>query len=278
MMTMKRMLVVPALVGGLLMSCNDDTIEPTQQAEQTFAQMYPDATNVEWEAEGTYRVAEFQDGGLEKEAWFDGAGRWQLTEADLPFSDLPEAVRTAHEGGDFGEWTVDDVDFVERNGHEPLYVIEVERGSAEYDLYYLEDGTLVKAFPDNDNDNDYLPVVLPDAVTQLLNDRYPEHRIIDVEADDNRLTVELLDGSIRRDADFAADGTWIRTETDIRLNDVPEVVMDALATSEYGSYRIDDIDFVETSEGNHYHFELESRNEEVEVTIDEEGNIERVNE
>ncbi len=277
MVTMKRILVVPALVGALLTGCNDDTVEPTQQPDQVFAQLYPDATDVEWEAEGEYRVAEFRDGGMEKEAWFDRAGAWQLTETELAYADLPEAVRTAHEGGDFAAWTVDDVDFVERNGRESLYVLEVERGNAEYDLYYLADGTLVKAFPDNNNDNDYLPVVLPDAVTQLLNERYPEHRIIDVETDDNRITVELLDGNIRRDADFANDGTWVRTETDVRLNEVPDAVLDALATSEYGAYTVDDIDFVETPDGNYYHFELESRNGDVEITIDEAGNIEPVN-
>jgi len=277
MMTMKRMLVAPALIGALLAGCNDDTVEPTQQAEVTFGQMYPEATNVEWETEGDYRVAEFRDGGFEKEAWFDRSGSWQLTETDLAYADLPEEVRTAHESGDFADWTVDDVDFVERNGRESLYVLEVERGNTEYDLYYLEDGTLVKSFADTDNDNNYLPTNLPNNVTELLNDRYPDHRIIDVETDDNRITVELLDGSTHREADFATDGSWIRTETDVRLNAVPDAVLDALAASEYSAYRVDDIDFIETPDGNYYQFELESRDGDVDITIDEAGNVERVN-
>ena len=52
--------------------------------------------------------------------------------------------------------------------------------------------------------------------------------------------------------------------------------MDALKTSEYKNYRIDDIDQIEKPAGTFYLFELEQGDNDVEVTISAEGKIENV--
>jgi len=277
-MEMKHYFMIPALAGVLITGCtDDDNVAPENRAHDTFREMYPDVTAVEWERENSYYVAEFRVGSHDKEAWFDGTGNWQLTETELPYADLPEAVRLAHEAGDFADWIVDDVDFVERKDRETIYVLEVERGNTEYDLYYLEDGTLVKAFPDNDNDNDYLPITLPNGVSQFLADRYPDYRLVDTDVDDGRIEVELIHGKFKREAQFTTEGDWVYTETEVGLNDVPEAITDVLSESEYSIYRVDDIDFIETPEGAYYHFELELGNDDVEVRIHENGELEVLN-
>ena len=78
------------------------------------------------------------------QAWFDAAGKWYMTEEDISYAELPRAVRTAYEAGDYAAWHVDDVDKLLRNGQETVYVLEVEQRDAEYELVYSEDGVLLR--------------------------------------------------------------------------------------------------------------------------------------
>ena len=118
---------------------------------------------------------------------------------------------------------------------------------------------------------------LPGNVTQFLAERYPEHKLIDTDVDDSRIEVEFIDGKFKREAEFAVDGNWIYTETEVTLNDVPESITDVLSGSEYNSYSVDDIDFIETPTGVYYHFELEFGNDDVEIRIHENGELEVLN-
>lgn len=79
-------------------------------------------------------VADFRSAGMYMQAWFDAAGKWYMTEEDISYAELPRAVRTAYEAGDYAAWHVDDVDKLLRNGQETVYVLEVERAEQEFDL------------------------------------------------------------------------------------------------------------------------------------------------
>ena len=46
--------------------------------------------------------------------------------------------------GHNASWKVDDVDKIEKTDGSVTYVIEVESGEKEYELTYLEDGTLIR--------------------------------------------------------------------------------------------------------------------------------------
>lgn len=59
-----------------------------------------------------------------------------MTETDLPHASLPEAVKNAFKNSEYGQWSLDDVDMLVREGMEPVYVLEVEQGPREMDLYY----------------------------------------------------------------------------------------------------------------------------------------------
>lgn len=45
-----------------------------------------------------------------------------MTETDLPYAALPEAVKNAFQNSEYGSWRPDDVDMIEREGMEPVYV------------------------------------------------------------------------------------------------------------------------------------------------------------
>ena len=139
----------------------------SQQAQAALAEKYPAATNVRWTAKDQYFVASFSlpasraEAGNDLAAWFDNGGAWYMTETDIPFTVLPQAVQTAFNASEYAAapWTVDDVDMLEREGVETIYVIEVEKREngieTEVDLYYSADGVLVKMLTDSAPDYDY---------------------------------------------------------------------------------------------------------------------------
>lgn len=155
---------------GAMAGCEDDdrkSVRVPAAVQGAFGKMFPAASHVEWEDRGGYVVADFRSAGTVMQAWFDAAGKWHMTEEDISYAELPQAVRTAYEAGDYAAWHVDDVDKLQRNGQETVYVIEVEHAKQEFDLYYSEDGVLLREAADTDGNGDHgdmLPQELPKAV------------------------------------------------------------------------------------------------------------------
>ena len=166
---MKRNTILMTLLVSTLAltGCNKDedngSREPavSKQAQAALTEKYPNATNVRWTAKDKYVVASFSlpesraaEAGIDLAAWF-------VTETDIPFTALPEAVQTAFNASEYASapWRTDDVDMLEREGVETIYVIEVEKREngieTEIDLYYSADGVLVKMLTDSAPDYDY---------------------------------------------------------------------------------------------------------------------------
>lgn len=143
---------------GAMAGCEDDdrkSVRVPAAVQGAFGKMFPAASHVEWEDRGGYVVADFRSAGTVMQAWFDAAGKWHMTEEDISYAELPQAVRTAYEAGDYAAWHVDDVDKLQRNGQETVYVIEVEHAKQEFDLYYSEDGVLLREAADTDGNGDH---------------------------------------------------------------------------------------------------------------------------
>lgn len=99
-----------------------------------------------------------------------------MTETDLPYQALPAAVKSAFESSEYAKWKVDDVDMLERPDMEKVYVIEVESGKQEFDLYYSEEGILVKSVADTDNDSEnYLPAEIPATIETFIKSNIQTH-------------------------------------------------------------------------------------------------------
>ena len=290
---MKKLLCIFTLLCAVagICACSDDSHGPghaTPQAEQALLAKYPTATDISWHYKHGYYIADFLSaatraaapGLLERKAWFDAAGKWYMTETELPFAMLPEAVRNAFSAGEYAAWHVDDVDMIEREGAETVYVIQVEDKSAgietEVDLYYSPDGVLVKKVADANKDYDYedfIPALPAGAVSAYLTANYPDARILDIDFENGMTEVEILDGRTRRDLLFDAAGNWLRTKTEVTRAEVPAAVMQALAASQYATYRIDDIDHYRTPEGEFYRFELDSASGDIDIDIAPDGTI-----
>lgn len=289
--------IMTLLVSALTLGGCDKTDEPrnpvdsvSERAQTALLAKYPDATNIRWQTKDRYVVASFSlpdsrtagRDGNDLAAWFDNGGAWYMTETDIPFGALPEAVRTAFGATEYAvaPWTVDDVDKLERDGAETVYVIEVEKKEngreTEVDLYYSADGVLVKKIVDSGSDydyGDYIPSKPATSVEEYIRTNYPAARITDIDYEHGMTEVEILDGRTPRELLFDGSGAWQYTKTEVYGYEVPEAVKAALAASEYAAYFIDDIDHYRTAEGEFYRYDLESAHGDVKVDIALDGTL-----
>ena len=276
-----KLSVLALAMCGLLAftSCDDDDNNylPDQTVTKAFDTKYPDAGKVEWETKSGYEVADFHISGNDAEAWFDNKVNWLMTKTEINFGLLPEAVRKDLRANEYADWKYTDFDKLERSNAATIYVIEAEQGEKEVDLYYAEDGTLIKVVNDTDDDNSHFqPTTIPQAITDAIDEMYAGAIVVDFDQEKNGFEVDILHNSVYKDVYFNAANEWISTEWDITEDKVPAIVMNALKASDYKNYRIEDIDQIEKPAGTFYLFELEQGDNDVEVTISAEGNIENV--
>lgn len=282
---MKKLHLLSIIAGLIcLTACDNDdnSPAPNDAVTKAFKTKYPTASRVEWENKYSYITADFFNGQFETTAWFDLSGQWYMTETELrSTSNLPQAVLTAFNNSEYAKWITDDVDRLERLDAETIYIIEVKNGKLEYDLIFSEDGILIKAIPDTDNDdyNEFLPETnpAPSAITEFISQKYPEARIIEIDNEHGMIEVDIIHDKRSKEVVFDSKQVWVNTHYDVLRSEVESAVLQALEASEYKAYHIDDIEKYETSSaGEYYIFELELGEREVDVKIDLSGNISRI--
>ena len=297
-------LTLIACVAVFLTACSDDD-NPNQNGTvpdkvvEAFNSQYPDASNVSWEIKGDYAVASFTVGEVRSisngagKAWYRMSdARWSMSDFDIPYSQLPQAVKTSFEESEYGQspWRRDDdVDVITRYGYdETIYVIDVEKNEngteTEVELYYTADGILVNTVVDAEKDNDFSGLLPPDSspgsIIEWVNQNFPGARIVEIDDEDGGVEVDFVYDGLKHEALFSAAQQWIYTKVEYgrrNMNLIEQVVIDALRTSEYYTTdaAIDDIDRYETvASGIFYCFELETRfDDDVEVYISASGEI-----
>lgn len=107
-MKMKKYLFLLVAVAslGLTTGCDDDddrTVPVPDAVADTFGGMYPNASDVEWTGRNGYLIADFRDGNTDMQAWFTAGGDWRMTETDLLYDQLPEAVRKAFSASEYAD-------------------------------------------------------------------------------------------------------------------------------------------------------------------------------
>ena len=269
---------------GAMAGCEDDdrkSVRVPAAVQGAFGKMFPAASHVEWEDRGGYVVADFRSAGTVMQAWFDAAGKWHMTEEDISYAELPQAVRTAYEAGDYAaegeEEKLSDalnsslkINEVDIGKEETVYVIEVEHAKQEFDLYYSEDGVLLREAADTDGNGDHgdmLPQELPKAVSDFIARKYPGARIIDAEREKGNTEVDIIFAGKALEVCFGTGDAWLWTKTELRLSEIPDVVRRALQSSQYGTWEIDDADLYESPDRVWYAFDMEDPRSEREATV-----------
>lgn len=151
-------------VGFSMQSCSDDDDDDNSSVQTEYVNalkaLYPDATNVKWEINKGYRVAEFTKKFVSYDVWFDQKATLAMTELDYGrdlFLVPDNAVTTAWSTGDYATWTLDEIKHYKQLSNE-FYVFEVEKaGQPDMDLYYDVNGTLLKSIA-----SESAPEIYPD--------------------------------------------------------------------------------------------------------------------
>lgn len=263
------LLTFSVLLSGFFYSCDDDddSIVVPAETRLAFEQKYPSVGKVEWEYESKYIVAEFWYNNVETSAWFDSQGNWYMTESDITYASLPQVVKNSFEATEYAKWRIDDIDMIEQLNTEKFYVIEVESGNQEVDLYFSTDGILFKTIM-NSPGFAYAPQIVSAAMQTFIDQRYPQARIIDVEAEGAMIEVDIIHENRSKDVYFDLKDQWMYTSWDVYRSEWPTSVTSLVTSGEYTGYIIDDVDYVETPTGNHYLVELEKGNSEIQVKVE----------
>lgn len=85
--------------------------------------------------------------------------------------------------------------------------------------------------------------------------------------------MEIFHEYLEKEVYFNGRNQWVYTEWDIRPNALPQAVKDAIAASQWATFEIDDMEYVQTPQQEYYLIELESGNREVELRVKADGTI-----
>lgn len=274
--------LLSASLMGALTACTEDNQPPgTSDVPESiltrFNADYPDAQNVKWQQDGDYYVANFSNGqSTDNAAWYERDGRWGMTKYEIPFDHLPPTVSEAFAATEYGQsgsaWRVErEVDVLERrDGTETLYIIEVEQGETEVDLYFTAEGVLIKELIDAAPEKDYgqyLPQTPGTDLQAWLEQRFPGYRLVDLDRDDGGLEVEFIFEKRKYEAFFTAGGEWLYYKTELRYTSelIPAKVRATVEASDYMQQgaRVDEVEMYVLNANNaetvYFCFELETR-------------------
>lgn len=281
-------LLAMGMIGLQSCSNDDDDDLPSSKVPEAvrnaFDSSFSNTANLSWEtktvAKGQYYKAEFNnksDNGYKTEAWYTADGAWYMTETEMPYNVIPQAVKTSFESSEYASWKRDnEVDRIERNAvKEIIYIIEVESPQdVDMDLHYSADGILVKAVNDDgDGDNESLlpdaPSEMVTAATEFIQKNYPNARIIEIEAEHGMIEIDIIHDNQSKEVLLSTTYEWISTSWDVYT--LPAKVTEAIKASQYNGYVVDDTEYFETPAGNYYLVELEQGKNEVKVKITADG-------
>lgn len=163
MKTKLRLLAMFLITSLTLVACGDDDDDsqftlnvPTAVTEALHAK-YPGVTHIEWDLMGKYYVAECRLAGKDMDVWFGAQGDWVLTEVDIAWNDLPAAVQTTFLESEYASWKQEEIDELQHPLSPTEFVIQVEQGNRELQLFYSASGELMEVRDVTGKDDTHWP-------------------------------------------------------------------------------------------------------------------------
>lgn len=280
MKTKLFVLTLMLLIGGIVIgSCSkndNDKDQPNALVLKSFNEMFPGSSQVSWDMDDGYYVADFYNAQHNTEAWFNSAGTWLLTETDLTLNTLPMAVIDNFKKSIYYDWETDDIEKIDRSGvKDAAYTIEVKLGETEMKLVYNAAGELIREINDSDNSNtETPPVVLPEAIQSYINTKYSGATVLYFDNERTVFEVDILYENKQIELLFDNKTyVWIETNREILLIETPLTVQNAFKGSIYANYTIEEIEKIERASGIVYEFELENGKDDILVVFNSAGEI-----
>lgn len=132
---MKNLIVlIFATVLVVSVRAQQQSVAVPQVVKTAFAKMYPDVKNVEWEAEGKYYEAEWEQNGKENSVVFDNAGGLIEieTETEITFDELPANAKS-YVQKNYNNKKVKEVEKSTNAKGVVMYEVEIDGKDLEFD-------------------------------------------------------------------------------------------------------------------------------------------------
>lgn len=271
-----------SLVAVLFMAaCSDDDdkkdpdYQPGTAVQQTFKQMFPNATNVLWSEKDDYGVANFLNSNTQTVAWFNQDGVWYLTETSVLTTAIPKVITDAIANSDYKTWKVVDASHLERKDMVPAYVVELTQDNHVVDLYYAEDGHLFEVVEQDNTGNEAQPMPIDQTIIAVVKQQYPSAKIVYLQTDDT-YDVTLLDNNTYFDFILNSNYKWVQSEYAQSWADTPQVVKDGLKRDGYAFNELyDTVTRLVRPQGTGtitlYQFDMKNNTEDVTVYYNTDG-------
>ncbi|MCD7848941.1 MAG: PepSY-like domain-containing protein [Parabacteroides sp.] len=111
------------------------------------------------------------------------------------------------------------------------------------------------------------------SILKFLKHKYPTATILKTEKEHAGTEVDIRGKNMHKEIWFDTKNQWVSTKWEIDSRNVPVAIMDALLSSAYSGYRIENITAIEKPDGLFYDFELKQDNNEIHVVFDSEAQI-----
>lgn len=253
--------------------------KPAASIEGYLKEHYPDARVVDIDMEYGGTEVELSDGKHKLELFFDASQNWIYTKtkfgsrrlSEVPYEIL-EALKTSPHFT--SEERIDEIEKLEtneKNGGKTYWCFELETRWDEVDVYVDAAEKKIVDRPQLDMGDSGSSAPAGD-VEKFIAQKYPGARITDRDKSDGYLEVEIWHDNKEKEVKFNGRNEWVRTEWEIRSNELPAAVTDAISKGGY-SLGDDEADVVETPSGKWYEVEVRKGREEYKLWIDESGKI-----
>ena len=118
--------------------------EVPMAVRQAFAKQFSAVNGVKWSKESdTEYEAEFKTAGAEQSTNFDSAGKWLITETEVPAKSLPAAVQATLKK-DFEKYKLEEAEKAETPDRGTFYEIELEQGEKSMVVQITPAGKVLK--------------------------------------------------------------------------------------------------------------------------------------
>lgn len=114
---------------------------------------------------------------------------------------------------------------------------------------------------------------VPPSVLKAFSEKFPTAKKIKWEKEGDIYEADFKITKKEMSAEFSATGSWLSTETEIKISQLPKTVLQAIKTK-YPGYKTEEPEQIELSNGTiQFEVEIEKGKEELEVIFDSEGNL-----
>lgn len=247
-----------ALTAVVATCCSYDNEKASPISESAFRSLFPECKTVEWSNEPGYEIARFQQGGAYSEAWFDHEG-WIMTAKSESIENLPTPALELLET-EYGLWETIRVTQLDRKGCASVTVVTVERNKVTYDLYFSDNGILVRKSDETNAKQGmkkYLPATPGKAITGTVKEMYPDAVIYNFTENDGVYTICLATDSNIKTVLLSDSGEWLLTISGIGTNDIDPVIKKAVETQLPGG-KITLCNLTETPSNSFYTIECDN--------------------